>query len=244
MVFPYKAILFDWAYTLVDLVKEDDQAAFLKMTEFLRKKKIDLPDFEILFSEYQNLFYELINESRRTHREACFEIVLRHLFFKYKIEIESHTSWKEVFSVYYDVIHGVRKIYPDVVETLEILYDSKVRMGIVSNTTNPEFIKIEELRRTGLGRYFEFALYSSSAPYRKPHPSIFRAAISRLRLNAEDTLFVGDNLSIDVEGSQAIGMPAVWLNRNNSSLTGSIVPDYQITSLSELLQVTPLKVSN
>ena len=107
---------------------------------------------------------------------------------------------------------------------------------------NPEFIKIEELRRTGLGRYFEFALYSSSAPYRKPHPSIFRAAISRLQVNAKDILFVGDNLIMDVEGPQAVGMSAAWLNRNGSSLTNGIVPDYQVTSLSELLQIAPLKV--
>lgn len=242
MTFPYKAILFDWAYTLVDLVQEDDRAAFLEMTEFLREKKIELPDFELLFGSYQELFYGLINESRQTHREACFETVLRHLFFGYKIEIDNRTSWKDILTVYYEVIHSVRIIYPDVVETLELLRDAGVRMGIISNTTNPEFIKNEELRRTELGQYFEFTLYSSSTPYRKPHPSIFRAAISRLQVNVEDILFVGDNLIMDVEGPQAVGMSAAWLNRNGSSLTRRIIPDYQITSLSELLRLAPLKV--
>jgi len=242
MIFPYKVILFDWAYTLVDLVEEDDHAAFVKMTEFLRQKEIDLPDFEILFCAYQDLFYGLINESHQTHREACLETVLRYLFFKYKIEMKNRTSWNEILTVYYEVIHSVRKIYPDVVETLEILSDAGVRMGIVSNTTNPEFIKNEELRRTDLEKYFEFALFSSSLPYRKPHASIFRAAISRLQVNAEEILFVGDNLNADVEGPQAVGIFAAWLNRNNSSLTSGIVPDYQITSLPELLQVAPLKV--
>ena len=51
MVYPYKGILFDWAYTLVDLVHEDDRAAFKKMTEFLRKNEIELPAFDLLFSE-------------------------------------------------------------------------------------------------------------------------------------------------------------------------------------------------
>ena len=242
MIYPFKAILFDWAYTLVDLVHEDDRAAFKKMTEFLRKNEIELPDFNLLFSEYQGLFYTLINESRQTHREACFETVLRHLFFKYKIDIEKRTSWKDLLTIYYEVIHSTRIIYPDVMETLETLHGAGVRMGIISNTTNPEFIKNEELRRSELGQYFEFAIYSSSAPYRKPHPSIFRAAISRWQMNVGDILFVGDDLNMDVEGPQAVGMSAVWLNRNDSSLTSGIVPDYQITSLSELLQVEPLKV--
>ena len=244
MNFPYKAILFDWAYTLVDLVCEDDRAAFLEMTKFLKKKEIELPEFESLFGAYQELFYGLVKESRQTHREANFETVLRHLFFENGIEIENKTSWKQILTVYYEVIHGVRLIYPDVVSTLETLRHSGVRMGVISNTTNPQFIKEEELHQTGLDQYFEFAIFSSSAPYRKPHPSIFKAAISRWQMNAEDILFVGDDLKMDVQGPQAIGISAAWLNRNGSSLADSITPNYQITSLSELLIIEPLKVVN
>ena len=52
-------------------------------------------------------------------------------------------------------------VYPEVVETLECLNDDGVRMAIISNTTNPELIKNQELRRTELDRYFEFAIFSS-----------------------------------------------------------------------------------
>ncbi len=242
MRFPYRAVLFDWAYTLVDLVHEDDRAAFERLTEFLREKDVELPDFEVFFGAYRELFYGLINESRQTHREASFESVLRHLFFQYGIQLDERTSWKEILTVYYEVIHGVRKVYPDVFSTLECFRDAGVRMGVISNTTNPEFIKHEERHRTGLDPYFEFALYSSSTPYRKPHPSIFNAAITRLRMDAEEILFVGDNLKMDVAGPQAVGMSAAWLNRNGSPLTDGIIPDYQITDLSELLQIEPLKV--
>ena len=86
MNFPYKAILFDWAYTLVDLVSEDDRAAFLELMNFLKKQDVKLPEFELIFSEYQDLFSGLIKESRHTHREVNFETVLRYLFFKYGIE--------------------------------------------------------------------------------------------------------------------------------------------------------------
>ena len=242
MSFPYKAVLFDWAYTLVDLVDEDDHAAFVRLTDFLRDKGVALPDFATLFTAYQDLFYGLIDESRRTHREACFETVLRYLFFRYGIETDGYVSWREILTVYYDVIHGVRTMYPDVVHTLESMQDAGVRMGVVSNTTNPKFIKDEERRRVGLDRFFEFALYSSDMPYRKPHPTIFLAAVERLGLHAEDVLFVGDHLQMDVAGAQAVGMPAAWLNRNGSASIDGIIPDYQLTHLSDLLQIEPLKV--
>ena len=244
MNFPYKAILFDWAYTLVDLVSEDDRAAFLELMNFLNKKDVKLPEFELIFSEHQDLFYGLIKESRQTHREVNFETILQHLFFKYGIEIEGRVSWKEILTVYYKVIHSVRLVYPDVVCTLKTFAELGTRMGIISNTTNPEFIKGEELRQTKLSAYFEFAIFSSSAPYRKPHPSIFNAAISRLNMKAENILFVGDDLKMDVVGPQSVGMPTAWLNRNRSALVENIVPHYQITSLSELLVIEPLEIVN
>ena len=244
MNFPYKAVLFDWAYTLVDLVCEDDRAAFSEMMKFLKGQGVKLPEFELIFNEYQDLFYGLIKESRQTHREVDFETVLRHLFFKYGIEIEGRVSWKEILTVYYKVIHSVRLVYPDVVSTLKTLAESGTRMGVISNTTNPEFIKEEELRQTGLRTYFELAIFSSSAPYRKPHPSIFHAAISRLNIKAENILFVGDDLKMDVLGPQSVGMPTAWLNRDGSALGEDIVPHYQITSLSELLVIEPLEIVN
>jgi putative hydrolase of the HAD superfamily len=45
-------------------------------------------------------------------------------------------------------------------------------------------------------------------------------------------------------GAQSVGMSTAWLNRDGSSLVGNISPDYQITSLSELLTMKPLKVAN
>ena len=244
MNFPYKAILFDWAYTLVDLVSEDDRAAFLELMNFLKKKDVKLPEFELIFSEYQDLFYGLIKESRHTHREVNFETVLRYLFFKYGIEVDGRATWEEILIVYYKVIHRVRLVYPEVVSTLKTLADSGVRMGIISNTTNPEFIKEKELCQTGLSTYFEFAIFSSGTPYRKPHPSIFNAAISRLNIKAENILFVGDDLKMDVLGAQSVRMPTAWLNRDRSTLVENITPLYQITSLSELLVIKPLENVN
>ena len=236
--------MFDWAYTLVDLVREDDRVAFLELMNFLKKKDVKLPEFELIFSEYQDLFYGLIKESRQTHREANFEIVLRYLFFKHGIEIEKRSSWKDILTVYYKVIHGVRRVYPDVMGTLKYFKESGIRMAIISNTTNPQFIKEEELCRTGLSTYFEFAIFSSSTPYRKPHPSIFNAAISRLNLEAKNILFVGDDLKTDVMGAQSVGMQTAWLNRGLSELVENITPHYQITSLSELLVIETLEIAN
>ena len=82
-----KAVIFDWAWTLVDLGNEDDTRPFLKMFEFLRKKGVSLPDYDDCYRTYRELFYKMISESKQTHREACFNSVLKFLLLKYSIDI-------------------------------------------------------------------------------------------------------------------------------------------------------------
>ena len=71
MTFPYKVILFDWAYTLVDLVEEDDRAAFLKMVEFLKIMNITEKQFMEIALQHQISPWEyddsLVTESKKLH---------------------------------------------------------------------------------------------------------------------------------------------------------------------------------
>ena len=110
-----------------------------------------------------------------------------------------------------------------------------MRLGIVSNTTNPGFMKDHEQTLMGLDPYFEFSIYSSEVPYRKPHPSIFQLALDRLNLKASEVLFIGDNIPADIAGAQSVGMSAAWLNRTGQASSSDVKPDYEIRSANELL---------
>lgn len=238
MNFPFKAILFDWSYTLVNLIQEDDASGFHKLINFLGEKEITVPNFETLFPTYRELFESMIKISRQTHREACFEDVLNYLLLGWHIDLDGKTTVKELLTVYYKEIFAPRKIYPDVIPALTSLKARGVRMGVVSNTTNPGFIKDCERVSFGLDSFFEFSIYSSQVPYRKPHPSIFKLAVKRLNLTPADILFVGDTLETDVAGPQAVGMAAAWINRRNCERTNSIYPDYEIDSLEKLPNIS------
>jgi putative hydrolase of the HAD superfamily len=49
---------------------------------------------------------------------------------------------------------------------------------------------------------------------------------------------VGDNIHTDVAGAKGVGITAVWLNRDGASRPeGSVEPDYEIASLSELHEI-------
>ena len=96
-----------------------------------------------------------------------------------------------------------------------------------------------ERHTLGLDEFFDCSIYSSEMPYRKPHPSIFELAVHRMGFEKEDILFVGDNLRADVAGAQGAGLAAAWLNRNKAPLNNGVRPDYEISSLTELLALEP-----
>lgn len=235
MKFPYKAVLFDWAYTLVDLVNEEDRTALSRVHDHLQELGFTLPGFQQWYDTYHRLFFGMIEISRPTHREARFDHVLNFLLTQSNIQLNGKVRFNDLLKIYYDEIYSHRKVYPEMIETLIALQEAGIRMGIVSNTTNPGFMKDYEQTLLKLDPYFEFSIYSSEVPYRKPHPSIFQLALARLNLNSSEVLFVGDNLSADVVGAQGVGMPTVWMNRDGKVLPSGVIPDYEIKSAAELL---------
>jgi 2-haloacid dehalogenase/putative hydrolase of the HAD superfamily len=48
----------------------------------------------------------------------------------------------------------------------------------------------------------------------KPRPEPFQLALDLLGLDRDDVLHVGDSLSGDVTGANALGIPVAWVNRN------------------------------
>ena len=238
MNFPFKAILFDWAYTLVDLIGDNDRDPLKAVFDFLQGKGVSLPVFEEAYSSCHDLFYKMIAVSRETHLEARFEQVLNWFLIRYQVPINGKTSVPELLAVYYEDVYRHRKVYDDVVATLKTLKAAGIPMAIVSNTTNPGSMKDRERELLGLDSFFKFSIYSSEVPFRKPHPSIFHLAVDRMELPVDQILFVGDNLYADVVGAQAVGLRAAWVNRNHHKPPAGVAPDYEIRNISELLQLS------
>ena len=235
MKFPFKAIGFDWANTIVELKEECDRTPLKKVFDCLQAKHVALPEFETCLSKSRELFRSMIEQSQTTYREARYEEVLQYLLFYFNISLDGKSSLQELLQVYYKQVYREREVFPEVSAVLHQLSLWGVSMGIISNTTNPVFMKELELEDSGLKNYFDFTIYSSCVPFRKPHPSIFQLAVNQFQLEPCEILFVGDSLSFDVMGAHEVGMKTAWINRKNEET--DIVPDYELSSLESLLQI-------
>ena len=116
--------------------------------------------------------------------------------------------------------------YEDVVPALNVL-GPHFKLGLLSNGNNyPEYF--------GLAERFDFAVYAQDIGIEKPDPRTFQIATRRAGCDPDQLLHVGDSLETDVEGAKAVGVRAVWLNREGKPNESGTKPDYEIALLTEL----------
>jgi putative hydrolase of the HAD superfamily len=88
---------------------------------------------------------------------------------------------------------------------------SHLRLGIITNGRREQQLK--KLERTDLARFFGLMVTPNDGGVPKPHPGIFVEACRQAQVPVGDAIYVGDNWDLDVLGSRAAGMQAIWLCR-------------------------------
>ncbi len=120
--------------------------------------------------------------------------------------------------------------HASVLQQLSLRY----RLGLISNFDHGATAK-RILAEHGLCDFFDVILISDDFGRRKPHRSIFDAALQALGVTAGEALFVGDSIEDDVIGAHGLGLPVVWLNPKGKPLPAGVdAPKHMISALGEL----------
>ncbi len=119
--------------------------------------------------------------------------------------------------------------FDDVLPTLMVL-NEKYMLGVISNgNSHPE--------RCGLEGIFDFVILSQDHGVEKPDPMIFQIALKGVGCSRRAFLHVGNSLENDIRGAVKAGIRCVWLNREGLVNDTDIKPEYEISSLLELLDI-------
>ena len=118
----------------------------------------------------------------------------------------------------------------DAQPTLAAIRQRGLRVGVISNFDARLY---DVLRALGLRDFFDSIHISTEVGAAKPAAAIFAAALQDNQLVASQALHVGDSFREDVQGAQAAGLQAVWLNRQSDAALASDLK--QVSSLFEIL---------
>jgi putative hydrolase of the HAD superfamily len=109
--------------------------------------------------------------------------------------------------------HENFSLYEDSLPVLEELRRHGLKIGLVSNGQRDldEFAVHHALD-------VDAVVGSKAHGRKKPHPSIFVAALEALGVAPEEAAMVGDSLEDDIEGARALGIRAIFLDRDGHHL--------------------------
>ena len=103
--------------------------------------------------------------------------------------------------------------FDDTLPALSALREAGWRNVVLSNHV-PELADL--VAGLGLAEHLDDVFSSASTGYEKPHPEAFRLALAACG-NPRQAWMVGDNPHADIEGAEAVGLPAILVRSAGSA---------------------------
>lgn len=226
----YTAIVFDLDDTLLDFSACEIQA----LRKSLTTVAIDLSDDEWLtfWQTYQPISssYWKQKQNNSLSRQQVIEASLRDTFAALDYE---YLNSPKLAQIYWHTFCQTACLNTGVMETVEYLSDN-YKLGIVTNGYTDS--QTSRLQASGLANFFQSVVISESVSYRKPAPEIFNIALKELQITPQETLFVGDSISHDYQGTINAGIDFCYYSKPSKPLI-EIEPKYIIYRISQLIKI-------
>ena len=147
--------------------------------------------------------------------------------------LDHQAEWRLLLDELYAAFSNpeVWKLYPETETTLGAIRNRGIQMAVISNWDRrlPEI-----LDNLDLTRWFRTITVSAIEGVEKPAPGIFDATLHRLGIRPEEAVHVGDSPLEDYDGSKAVGMSPVLIDRPGSFVGNGY---RRIGCLDEVLEV-------
>ncbi len=99
---------------------------------------------------------------------------------------------------------------PDAARVIDELKQNGLMVAVISNTEDGRLI--DSLDACGISGHFDLLVDSHLVGLRKPDPAIFRLALDRLGIAADQAAYVGDSYASDALAARANGLRGILLD--------------------------------
>ena len=228
----YKAIFLDWDDTIGDWTTAEHKA-LQDIYAYYQLNRL-YPTFEDYLNAYKPYNLELWGMYGRG--EVTKEWLHLQRFLK-PIEGLSVTDEglrdlaHEIGAEFLRLTNKYFCLLPDAEKVVKYLA-SKYPLTIISNGFKE--VQYYKFEHSGLAPYFTHRLISEEVGINKPQPEIFRIALQRNGITADQAVMIGDSYSSDIAGAKAAGIDQLWIHEGETEETATyIVPG--ITDIMKIL---------
>ena len=224
----YKHIFFDLDRTLWDF-DAAAEVAFERIYDKYHLKDFGIPsahDFHEVYHPLNEKLWELYRENRITKDDLNRTRFLKPLehYGIHDVELADHLSE--------DYVYWSPRIVRLVPGTMELLDYLKPKYHLHLITNGFQEVQHTKLSGSGLEPYFETLTVSEEVGVKKPNPEIFLYALKKAGATADESLMIGDEMAVDIDGARAAGMDQLLLNASGQPVHGERT--YEVNKLLEI----------
>ncbi len=227
----YKHIFFDLDRTLWDF-NAAAEVAFERIYDKYDLKSLGIPsahEFHEVYHPLNERLWELYREEKITKDElnrTRFMKPLEH-YGIHDIELADHLSE--------DYVYWSPRIVRLIPGTMELLEYLKPKYHLHLITNGFQEVQNTKLSLSGMKPYFETLTVSEEVGVKKPNPEIFRYALCKANASAEESLMIGDEMAVDIDGARAAGIDQIFFNPNGKEVEGERT--FEVYNLMEIKSI-------
>ena len=227
----YKHVFFDLDRTLWDF-DAAAEVAFERIYEKYDLKSLGIPsahEFHEVYHPLNEELWVLYRADKITKDElnrTRFMKPLEH-YGIHDIELADHLSE--------DYVYWSPRIVRLVPGTMELLDYLRPKYHLHLITNGFQEVQHTKLNGSGLEPYFETLTVSEEVGVKKPNPEIFHYALRKAGAIAEESIMIGDEMAVDIDGARAAGMDTVMFNPKREIIEGNRT--FEVNDLREILEI-------
>lgn len=225
----YQHIFFDLDRTLWDF-DAAAEVAFERIYEKYNLKSLGIPsahEFHEVYHPLNEQLWVLYRADKITKDElnrTRFVLPLEH-YGIHDTDLADHLSE--------DYVYWSPRIVRLVPGTMELLEYLKPKYHLHLITNGFQEVQHTKLSGSGMEPYFETLTVSEEVGVKKPNPEIFHYALRKAGAKAEESLMIGDEMAVDIDGARAAGMDTLLFHPTEDRVEGECT--YEVRSLMEII---------
>lgn len=222
----YDILLWDVDQTLLDFDKSMDYA--LRYT--FEQLHLEITD-EIVkqYAAINDSYWKRLELGEVTKQEL---LIGRFATLLKELDLDKQITPEIIQPIYQKALGSVYFYLDDSIDLCRKL-QGKVRQFVVSNGV--AVTQTNKMQLSGLGSLMENVFISENIGIEKPSPQFFERCFSQIPdFKKEKTIIVGDSLSSDMKGGNAVNITCCWYNPEKKVRPSDIRIDYEITNLWEV----------
>ncbi len=225
----YKHLFFDLDHTLWDFDANARETLTDIYAFFELDKKITAPfdDFYRKYLYHNEILWDRYHKGLISADELKWKRMWRTLL---DFKIGDEALAKDISAKFLEILPTKKILFPHTKEILIYLKKKNYTLHLITNGF--EKTQWSKLNNSGLGEFFTHVITSEASNSLKPKKEIFDYAMDMANASLPESIMIGDNPEVDIQGAMNAGMDAVFVNHINA--TTALDPTYTVYHLKEL----------